>query len=465
MHRTNKFANANIAQLYVDMCFLCLTYGMAYLIASQLTALYVISSYLWILIIFIPLWVSIMAFCGMYDKTTFYYFDRILRNVALASLVSGLGLGTMFFFIKEDSTSRLFIGIFYLLCFLIMSIERCILSHLYRNNSTNSETPRIIVVCSRETRQSFYQYLKKTHIRYNIIGIVQVGWGEKIKGENIIGRLENLGEILRKHVVDEVFFGIPNDYACDLKPYFLMCEQMGITVHLVVDPCDFRLSRSHIYMLGPLPVLTFHTVNLNPFQKAAKRMMDIMGALVGIFITLIVSIIVVPAIKIDSPGPVIFKQSRVGRHGRVFNLYKFRSMYVDAEARKKELLSLNEHKDGLMFKMKNDPRITRVGAYLRKTSLDELPQFFNVLKGEMSLVGTRPPTLDEVKLYDLEHRRRISIKPGLTGMWQVSGRSSIKNFDEVVALDYQYIDNWSIGLDISILMRTVSEVVKTKSAC
>lgn len=465
MHKTNKFASANVAQLYVDVFFLCLTYGMAYLIASQLTTLYVIFSYLWILIIFIPLWISIMAFSGMYDNTTFYYFDRILRNVAMASLISGMGLGTMFFFIKEASTSRLFIGIFFLLCFLIMSLERCVLSHLYRNNSTNSETPRIIVVCSHETRLSFYQYLRKTHIRYNIVGVVQVGWGKLIEGEKFLGRLENLGDILKKHVVDEVFFDMPKDYTGDLKKYFLMCEKMGITVHLVVNLYDFRLSHSHIYMLGPLPVLTFHTVNLNPFQKAAKRLMDILGAVVGIFVTLISSLIIVPAIKMDSPGPVIFKQSRVGRQGRVFNLYKFRTMYVDAEAQKEELMSQNEHKDGLMFKIKEDPRITRVGAFLRKTSLDELPQFFNVLKGEMSLVGTRPPTLDEVELYDFEHRRRISIKPGLTGMWQVSGRSNIKNFNEVLALDNQYIDNWSIGLDISILMRTVSEVVKMKSAC
>lgn len=406
-----------------------------------------------------------MAVSGMYNKTTFYYFDRILRNVALASLVSGLGLGTMFLFIKEAGASLLLIEIFFLLCILIMSLERCILSLIYRHSSTNSETTRIIVVCSHETRLSFYQYLKKTHIRYNIIGIVQVGDGEPIQGEINLGRLEDLEDLLKTHMVDEVFFYLPKDYAGILKQYFLMCEQMGITVHLVINLYDFKLSRAHIYMLGTLPVVTFHTVNLNPFQKAVKRLMDILGSLVGIFITLIASIIIVPAIKLDSTGPVIFKQERVGRHGRVFNLYKFRTMYTGAEAKKEELLSKNEHKNGMMFKIKEDPRITKFGAFLRRTSLDELPQFFNVLKGEMSLVGTRPPTQDEVKLYDLEHRRRISIKPGLTGMWQVSGRSDIKNFEDVVALDIQYIDNWSVRLDIDILIKTVRQVVKMKSAC
>lgn len=465
MHRTNKFANASIVHLFFDVFFLVIAYGMAYLVASQLTTLYAISSYVWILVIFIPVWLSVMAVGGMYDKTTFYYIDRVLRNIALASLVAGLGLGTMFFFIKEASTSRLFIAVFFLLCILVMSLERFILGLIFRHGNANNDTPRIIVVCSKETRRSFYQYLRKTHIRYNIIGIVQVNRGLATQDETVLGTLEDLGDILKKHVVDEVFFDMPKDYEGDLKKYFLICEQMGITVHLVVNLYDFKLSRAHIYMLGPLPVLTFHTVNLNPFQKAVKRLMDIVGALAGIFISLIASMFIVPAIKLDSPGPVIFKQRRVGCHGRVFNLYKFRTMYADAEARKAELMVQNEIEDGRMFKIKEDPRITRVGAYLRKASLDELPQFINVLKGDMSLVGTRPPTMDEVRLYDLEHRRRISIKPGLTGMWQVNGRSDIKNFEEVVALDTQYIDNWSIKLDIDILLKTVSQVIKMKSAC
>ena len=171
------------------------------------------------------------------------------------------------------------------------------------------------------------------------------------------------------------------------------------------------------------------------------------------------------AIKLDSPGPVFFKQTRVGKNGRHFKMFKFRSMVQDAEARKKELMAKNKVSGGLMFKMDDDPRITKVGKVIRKTSIDELPQFFNVLFGTMSLVGTRPPTVDEVAQYDTRHWRRLSVKPGITGMWQTSGRSEITDFEEVVALDKEYIDNWSMWLDIKILFKTVIQVFMRKGAC
>lgn len=169
------------------------------------------------------------------------------------------------------------------------------------------------------------------------------------------------------------------------------------------------------------------------------------------------------AIKLDSPGPVLFKQKRVGQNGRIFSMYKFRSMYVDAEERKQELLAQNQMQ-GLMFKVQDDPRITRVGRFLRKTSLDEIPQFINVIKGEMSLVGTRPPTLEEVNQYEAWHRRRISMKPGITGLWQVSGRNKVNDFNEVVRLDLAYIDQWHFLKDIKIIFKTIWVVLKRKGA-
>ena len=464
MHKSNKFTYANILQINFDIFFLILTYTVAYLIACQLTTMHSITEYLWILIIFIPIWISIMAFLGMFDKTTFYYLDRVLRNVAIASFFSGVSLGTMFFFIKETSISRLFIGTFFLLCIAIMSLERCVFSKIYRRGNTNKFTPRIVVVCSQLTFFSFKQYLKKTHIRYNIVGTVQFDEQEANQDDQFkLDSLANLGDILKNQVVDEVVLAMPSDYN-GVEQYISLCEKLGITVHLVLNYFNLKTSHVHISMLGPLPVVTFNTVTLNPFQKITKRMMDIAGALVGISITIFAAVFIIPAIMLDSPGSVVFEQKRVGRYGRVFNLYKFRTMCVDAEVKKEELLAMNEHRDGMMFKIKEDPRITRVGAFLRKTSLDELPQFFNVLKGDMSLVGTRPPTLDEVARYDFDHLRRISIKPGVTGMWQVNGRSNITDFDEVVALDVWYIDNWSIWLDINILLKTVGQVVGTKSA-
>lgn len=204
-------------------------------------------------------------------------------------------------------------------------------------------------------------------------------------------------------------------------------------------------------------------------------MMDIAGGLVGCILTLILTVIIGPIIYLKSPGPIFFSQIRIGLNGKRFKIYKFRSMYMDAEERKKELMSQNKM-DGLMFKMDYDPRIIGsekkgkdgkpkgIGNFIRKTSLDEFPQFFNVLKGDMSLVGTRPPTVDEWEQYELHHRSRMSTKPGITGMWQVSGRSDITDFEEVVRLDTQYIENWSLGLDIKILLKTVVSVLKSEGS-
>ncbi len=180
-------------------------------------------------------------------------------------------------------------------------------------------------------------------------------------------------------------------------------------------------------------------------------------------ITLLLTPFIAAAIKLSSKGPVLFSQIRIGKNGRRFTIYKFRSMYLDAEERKKELADQNEI-SGLMFKIKNDPRITPVGRFLRKTSLDELPQFYNVLRGDMSLVGTRPPTEDEFEKYSPYYRRRLCMTPGLTGLWQVSGRSDITDFDEVVKLDLEYIDNWSLTLDIKILIKTLWVVFAGKGS-
>ena len=198
-------------------------------------------------------------------------------------------------------------------------------------------------------------------------------------------------------------------------------------------------------------------------QLVLKRIMDIVGALAGCAALLLIMVIFGPLIKLESPGPMFFSQKRVGRNGRVFKMYKFRSMYADAEERKKELMAKNEMK-GLMFKMEHDPRITKIGAFMRKTSLDEFPQFINILMGDMSLVGTRPPTLDEFAQYSPYHKKRLSFRPGLTGMWQVSGRSDITDFEEIVRLDVEYIDHWSIGLDMKILLKTLLAVFAGRGA-
>jgi exopolysaccharide biosynthesis polyprenyl glycosylphosphotransferase len=194
-----------------------------------------------------------------------------------------------------------------------------------------------------------------------------------------------------------------------------------------------------------------------------KRFIDIIGAIVGLIVSAPIILLVAVPLLLESRGGLFFKQQRVGRNGRLFYMYKLRSMYADAEQRKKEFEEKN-HMQGLMFKMDNDPRITKVGRFIRKFSIDELPQFYNVLRGDMSLVGTRPPTLDEFEQYSSHHKRRLSMRPGITGLWQVSGRSQIEDFEEVVRLDCQYIDNWSPSLDIKILFKTLGVVFTGRGA-
>ena len=228
---------------------------------------------------------------------------------------------------------------------------------------------------------------------------------------------------------------------------------------------DFENTNRFVQNIAGYVVVTSSVNVMTNGQAILKRAMDLAGGMVGCLITGILFLIVAPAIYIKSPGPIFFSQWRIGKNGRRFKIYKFRSMYMDAEERKKELMEQNKVKDGMMFKMDDDPRIIKgIGHFIRKTSIDEFPQFWNVLKGDMSMVGTRPPTLDEWEKYSPRHRIRMATKPGLTGMWQVSGRSNITDFEEVVKLDERYIREWCFALDIKIILKTVGNMVSGDGA-
>lgn len=285
----------------------------------------------------------------------------------------------------------------------------------------------------------------------------------------IYGETE-LIDYVRQNVVDEIYIDTfeSKDKLNQMVKLFL---SMGITVHISMGFLPDNLPNRFMEKIGDSHVLTTTIKTAESWQLALKRLVDIAGAIIGLIITGIVYIFLAPVIKHASPGPVIFKQKRVGKNGRVFYMYKFRSMYMDAEEQIAELMSHNEM-DGFMFKMTNDPRIIGsekgpgkgIGNFIRKTSIDELPQFWNILKGDMSLVGTRPPTLNEYEKYNLRHKIRLSMNPGLTGLWQISGRSDITDFDEVVRLDTEYIENWSLGMDFGILLKTVKVVLKESGA-
>lgn len=273
---------------------------------------------------------------------------------------------------------------------------------------------------------------------------------------------------VRSAPVDEVFVNLPYKDPSEIQAMVEELEDMGITVHVNIPTLDKMLDESkfnniNCKMLSGYPMATFAASFTDSKWMVVKRIIDIVGGLVGCILSAPIILITAIPLLIESPGPLIFKQQRVGKNGRLFNIYKLRSMYVDAEERKAALMTQNKM-DGLMFKVDNDPRITKVGRFIRKYSIDELPQFFNVLKGDMSLIGTRPPTVDEFEQYESRHKRRLSMRPGITGMWQVSGRSEIQSFEEIVKLDCEYIDKWTPMLDVKIFFKTIYVVLTHKGA-
>ena len=463
MNTSNKLVFFNVYHLLADVLSLLVSYYIAFTLTSKYIPLNSIKDYLWIVIIYIPIWIFLMSVNGMYDTTTFTYYDRIFKSIFFSTVFSSLLVAALKNSIKPTMYNELLFFIFFLISLITMLIVRYALLYIIKNPN-NTHTKQVMFVGVPSMYEKFNNFIEKTDINVQVSSCLSIGYDEDTNKNKLKVDIKTFQEGLKQHVIDEIYFAIPIKYFNEIKDYVIVCEEMGITSRILLELSDLTPSRVHVASLGTFPMLTVHSISLNNLQIYLKRTLDIIGAVIGLVLSSIIWIVAAIAIKRDSPGPIFYYQNRVGMNGRVFKLYKFRSMYIDADERKKELESQNEMSGGLMFKLKNDPRVTKVGKFIRKASIDELPQFLNVLKGDMSLVGTRPPTLDEVSNYKSYHRRRISIKPGITGMWQVSGRSAITNFDEVVALDTKYIDQWSVWLDLKIMIKTVFVVFAKRGA-
>jgi lipopolysaccharide/colanic/teichoic acid biosynthesis glycosyltransferase len=308
---------------------------------------------------------------------------------------------------------------------------------------------------------------------YGLVLIDRDAAGESFGDMPIVSNMQDVARYICREWIDEVYIAVEN---FDGFPRDLLekCRQMGVTMHLQMMPLG--MGKQTVEKIAGMPVIT-NSINIaSPVQLMLKRLLDIFGGIALSIMAVLAIIIIGPIIKIKSPGPILYKQERIGQNGRRFKMFKIRSMYMDADARKQELMKQNRVASGMMFKLDFDPRIigneqladgtrkTGIGEFIRRTSIDELPQGFNVLLNQMSLVGTRPPTVDEWEKYELHHRARLATKPGITGMWQVSGRSNITDFEEITRLDTEYIENWSIGLDIRILIKTVGTVLAHRGA-
>lgn len=395
----------------------------------------------------------LLLICTIYTFLLDWNRDFIKRKVGKElvaiiqyEIIMMLGVQPIMYFLKwSDKFSRWVMIIFPLVnlavTFLIhILIKKAVRLH-YQSESTRI---KVLIITQKSLKEQVLEKLQKElDVSYQIV--------------NTVCLEEMHGDFLKEATLmalDEVFIYAPDMMQKQLQEMIEAFDEMGVNCHYCVELPGTDSNRTKIDTFGNYSVITYTRFRSSYKRLLIKRVMDIVGGLVGLLITAVFFPFVALAIKLDSKGPVLFSQIRIGRNGRRFKIYKFRSMYIDAEERKKELESQNEVK-GLMFKMENDPRITKVGKFIRKTSIDELPQFYNVVKGDMSLVGTRPPTEDEFEKYNQYYRRRISMTPGLTGLWQVSGRSEIDDFDDVVKYDLKYIDSWSLTLDVKILLKTI----------
>lgn len=425
-------------------------------------------------------YIAIIAYILFFHLLSYYLFDwnvNIFKRGYYVELVAVCKYNfvlifflSFFLYISKlaNDFSRLMFGYFFCYNILLTYLGHLLLKKyfisIYRTSSSSNKM--FLITTSAYAEEITRKLSDTTEWSFEITGIAlmdQETAGSCIQTIPIIAGVSDLFEQFKTKVVDEVFIHLPDYSKEGIEELIINFESMGITVHVNIDYFNNVIAHKTTEVFAGFTVLSYEASTFDYRRLFVKRIIDIFGSLVGLMITVVLTPFIALVIKLDSKGPVFFAQKRVGKNGRHFKLYKFRSMYIDAEERKQELMAQNEI-DGPMFKVEHDPRITKVGAFLRKTSLDELPQFYNILIGNMSLVGTRPPTVDEFNQYELYYRRRLSIKPGLTGLWQISGRSNITDFKEVVKLDLEYIDNWSLTSDIRILLMTIWVVVMKKGA-
>ena len=373
----------------------------------------------------------------------------------------------MFIFKESSSYSRMVVLSMYPVSVCYMIVVRLAWKRVLRIRIRGRKEKRKVMIISTSARiEDTIDGLLQPYRDYQLIACALYDTtdqiGKAIKYVPVVAGKDSIIKYIQNNVIDEVFIDLPGQEK-EAERLMGIFVSMGLVTHVNLAKFTARVENKRIQRFANFMVLSSSMKFATPRQLFFKRMLDIIGALVGLVETGIAFLVFAPIIKKQSPGPVFFSQERVGRNGRRFQIYKFRTMYPDAEERKKELMAQNKM-SGFMFKMDNDPRIFPIGHFLRKSSIDELPQFWNVLKGDMSLVGTRPPTVDEYEQYEVRHRKRLAMRPGLTGMWQVSGRSDIVDFEEVVALDAKYITEWTLSLDLKIIWKTVLIVLGQKGA-
>jgi exopolysaccharide biosynthesis polyprenyl glycosylphosphotransferase len=407
---------------------------------------------------------------GAYEQYRKLSLRRVIARTFKATMTGMAGIVFLCYLLHFEAVSRLLLAIFSIYTFLGLTLFKCALyKMLARTRSQDYNTRSILVIGSRQRAVDFIKMItRRRETGYRIRGCLETCDQEELVGDRvyesvkIIGTLDIFKTLLKNETIDEIVFALPLKKVVNIHEYIYFAEEMGKNVRVLPD---FQMHKIKYFpqtakvniedFLG-VTTLALSSVPKNSNELLLKSFIDYVGAFLGIILLSPVFLLISLAIKATSKGPILFSQERAGLNGRRFKVHKFRTMVVNAEELKNTLLAENEV-DGPVFKIKKDPRITGIGSFIRKTSLDELPQLFNVLQGEMSLVGPRPPIPAEVERYKLWQRRRLSMKPGLTCIWQVSGRNEL-SFEQWMNMDMEYIDNWSLGLDLKLLLLTVKEV-------
>ncbi len=441
-----------------------------YILPEPFQGLIETQSYYIVLLMIIIIWYICFDFFGFYTSYRKQTLGKMLWNIIKAVSIGMLIMFLCMFILKMEDVSRIMMGMFYVLNVTLLAICKTFAYKMltyYRQKGYNFRN--ILIIGSRERAKDVIGAMGE-HLGsgYRIIGCLETDesqLGKEVKNDiKVIGTVEYLGKILLKQTVDELIFAMPLQKIQNSEEYIAFAEKMGISVRIIPDwqihklMYHPRIASIRFEQFMGLPTMALITTPPNQGELFIKSIFDYSFAIIALILLLPLFLIISIAIKISSKGPILFKQERCGLNGRRFKIYKFRTMFTGAEALRQEMEALNES-DGPAFKIKNDPRIIPyVGTFLRKTSLDELPQLINILKGKMSMVGPRPPIPDEVEKYDVWQRRRLSMKPGLTCLWQITTGRNVVSFNKWMEMDLEYIDNWSLGLDYKIFLGTAKVI-------
>ena len=393
-------------------------------------------------------------------------YQEIRATFTFCILVFGGLLSYMYATKQSELYSRQMLFVYLFTSMILCYFSRVTWKIVVRQRKLADKNKALMTVVAEQdnVEACLSEIAKNKYTNFKVTGVVVVDAdrrGEEIMGVPVVASADTFLDYVRENVVDEVF--IDGNTRASSEALATELIELGATVHISLVHSNRLVPNRQLDNYGAYIVLTSSMKIATFRQLVIKRIMDIVGSIVGLLITAIAFVIFAPIIKLQSPGPIFYQSIRIGKNGRRFKFYKFRTMVQDADKKLSELADKNEMQ-GLMFKMEDDPRIIPIGHFMRKYSIDELPQFWNVLKGDMSLVGTSPPTEEEFAAYEYHHKARLGIRPGLTGMWQVSGRSDITDFEEVVALDTEYIMNWTLGLDVRILFKTIGVVLSGKGS-